>query len=159
MDKISNHISFKEAVRSSTAVRKNIDNTPNDQQLTNMKILAENVFEPLRIWAEKPIYISSFFRSTKLNLVIGGSKTSQHCAEKGAAIDIDADVFGGKSNKELFEHLRDTLEFDTLIWEFGDDDQPAWVHVSYHNDNNRKRILKAYNSESGTKYKTINGKV
>lgn len=157
MDNISSHISYKEAIRSSTAVRKNIDNTPNEQQLINMKLLAENIFEPLRVWANKPIYISSFFRSTKLNLIIGGSKTSQHCAEKGAAIDIDADVFGGKSNKELFKHIIDTLKFDTLIWEFGDDDQPAWVHVSYIDNNNRNRILKASKSESGTEYKIING--
>ncbi len=157
MDRISKHVSYKEAIRSNTAVRKGIDNTPDDDQLINMRLLAEYVFEPLRERANNPIFISSFFRSIELNEVIGGSKTSQHCAEDGAAMDIDADVYGGKSNSELFGFIRDHLDYDTLIWEFGDDEEPAWVHVSFRVEGNRKRILQALKTDSGTKYTTIIG--
>ena len=84
---ISKHISYKEGVYSNTAIRKGIDNTPNDEQLKNMELIAEKVFEPLREWVGGPIKINSFFRSPELNTAIGGSSKSQHC--KGQAIDID----------------------------------------------------------------------
>jgi len=88
---ISKNISHKEGVHSNTAIRRGIDNIPNEEQLSNMKLLAEKVFQPLREWVGKPIKINSFFRSPKLNTAIGGSSKSQHC--KGQAIDID-DTFG-----------------------------------------------------------------
>lgn len=153
MKNISPHISYKEATISQTAIKKGIDNTPNEAQLRNMEALAINVFEPLRIWAGVAIFISSFFRSLLLNFTIGGASKSDHCAlNDAAAIDIDADVYGGKTNKELFVYIRDHLEFDKLIWEFGNDDQPDWVHVSYSIVKNRKIILRAFKTGSGTKY-------
>ena len=125
---ISKHISYKESVYSNTAIRRGIDNTPNDDQLHFMEIIAEEVFEPLRKWVGGPIKINSFFRSPELNTAIGGSRTSQHC--KGQAMDID-DTFGRASNAEMYHWIKDNLDFDQMIWEFGDDDNPNWVHVSY----------------------------
>ena len=147
---ISKHISFKEATISRTATRLNIDNEPNKEQLANMKLVAEKVFEPLRKWVGGPIKINSFFRSPKLNKAIGGSSKSQHC--KGYAIDLD-DTFKHKTNAEMFNWIKDNLNFDQMIWEFGDDNNPNWVHVSYVSEKeNRNRCLKAYKSNGKTAY-------
>ena len=152
--KISDHITYAEAIHSQTAKRKGIDNTPNPNQIEAMKLLAEKVFEPLREWVGGPIKVNSFFRSPDLNTAIGGSKTSQHC--KGQAIDID-DVYGYKTNSDMYHWIKENLSFDQMIWEFGTDTQPNWVHVSYvSEENNRNRCLKAYKDDMGrTKYKTI----
>ena len=150
---ISKHISYNEAVRSNTALRRGIENIPNDDQLHFMEIIAEKIFEPLRVYVGGPIKITSFFRCPELNTAIGGSKTSQHC--KGQAMDID-DVFGYKTNAEMYRYIKENLNFDQLIWEFGDDENPAWVHVSYVSDEkNRNRCLKAYKEDGKTKYKVI----
>ena len=151
--KISDHITYAEAIHSSTAKRRSIDNTPNPTQVETMKLTAEKIFEPLRKWVGGPIKVNSFFRSTELNTAIGGSKTSQHC--KGQAIDID-DVFGHKTNAEMFKWIKGNLNFDQMIWEFGDDNNPDWVHISYVSDeDNRNRCLKAYKQNGKTKYKVI----
>ena len=152
--KISDHITYAEAIHSQTAKRKGIDNTPNPTQVENMKLTAEKIFQPLREWVGGPIKVNSFFRSPELNTAIGGSKTSQHC--KGQAIDID-DVYGYKTNSEMYHWIKENLSFDQMIWEFGTDTQPNWVHVSYvSEENNRNRCLKAYKDDMGrTKYKTI----
>jgi len=150
---ISEHISYKEGVYSITATRRGIDNTPNDEQLNNMELLADKVFEPLRAHVGGPIKINSFFRCPDLNKAIGGSSKSQHC--KGQAIDID-DTFGRMSNAEMYHWIKENLDFDQIIWEFGDDDNPAWVHVSYVSDvSNRNRCLKAYKESGKTKYIVI----
>tara|TARA_B100000900_G_scaffold107767_1_gene89707 strand:+ start:1721 stop:2176 length:456 start_codon:yes stop_codon:yes gene_type:complete len=150
---ISKNISYKEGVYSNTAIRRGIDNVPNEEQLSNMKLLAEKVFQPLREWVGKPIKINSFFRSPELNTAIGGSSKSQHC--KGQAIDID-DTFGYVSNAEMYHWIKENLDFDQMIWEFGDDDNPNWVHVSYVSPKqNRNRCLKAYKENGKTKYKVI----
>ena len=150
---ISKHISYKEATYSRTATRLNIDNKPNEEQLKNMKLIAEEVFEPLRMWVGGPIKINSFFRSPKLNTAIGGSAKSQHC--HGQAIDLD-DTFGRATNAEMFDFIKEHLNFDQMIWEFGNDDNPDWVHVSYVNDeDNRNRCLLAYKENGRTKYKVI----
>ena len=150
---ISEHISYKEGVYSTTATRRGIDNTPNDEQLNNMETIAEKVFEPLREWVGGAIKINSFFRSVKLNKAIGGSSKSQHC--QGQAIDID-DTFGVVANSEMYHYIKENLDFDQLIWEFGDDGNPDWVHVSYVSEfDNRNRCLKAYRDKGKTKYKVI----
>ena len=150
---ISEHISYREGVYSTTATRLGIDNTPNDEQLENMELVAEEVFEPLRAYVGGPIKINSFFRSPKLNTAIGGSSKSQHC--KGQAIDID-DTFGRATNAEMYHWIKENLEFDQMIWEFGDDDNPDWVHVSYvSEEDNRNRCLRAYREGGKTKYKVI----
>ncbi len=150
MERISKHISYKEAIKSNTALRLNIDNTPDEVSLTNMTGVAHNIFEPLRLWVGGPIKINSFYRSPKLNKAIGGSKRSQHC--EGRAIDID-DTFGYKTNAEMFHYIKDNLNFDQMIWEFGDDNNPAWVHVSFDSlDGNRGRLLKAIKENGKSKY-------
>ena len=150
---ISEHISYKEGVYSTTALRRDIDNTPNDEQLKNMETLAEEIFEPLRKYVGGPIKINSFFRSAKLNTAISGSTTSQHC--KGQAMDID-DTFGKATNAEMYHYIKDNLDFDQMIWEFGNDDNPNWVHVSYVSpEKNRKVCLKAYKKNGRTKYMKI----
>jgi zinc D-Ala-D-Ala carboxypeptidase len=150
---ISKHISYKEGVYSATALRRGIDNTPNDEQLNNMELIAEKIFEPLRAYVNGPIKINSFFRSAKLNTAIGGSKTSQHC--KGQAMDID-DTFGKATNAEMYHFIKEHLDFDQMIWEFGNDDNPNWVHVSYVSpEKNRNKCLKAYKENGRTKYKVI----
>ena len=150
---ISKHISYKEGVYSRTATRLNIDNKPNNDQMQNMCLIAEEVFEPLRVWVGGPIKINSFFRSPELNKTIGGSTKSQHC--HGQAIDLD-DTFGRATNAEMYEFIRKYLDFDQMIWEFGDDDNPSWVHVSYvSEDKNRNRCLKAYKENGKTKYAVI----
>jgi len=153
MEKISEHISYKEATFSETATRQNIDNTPSEDQLCIMRTLAENVFEPLRAYVDGPIKINSFFRSMALNRAIGGAKSSQHM--RGEAIDID-DTFGRMSNKDMFVFIKDELDFDQLIWEFGNDENPDWVHVSYVSpENNRRKVLKALKINGKTTYKLM----
>jgi zinc D-Ala-D-Ala carboxypeptidase len=147
MEIISKHITYKEAIRSNTALRLNINNIPNDYEISNMVGIANNVFEPLREYVGGPIKINSMFRSEALNRAIGGSSRSQHC--QGRAIDLD-DTFGHKTNAEMFNYIKNNLNFDQLIWEFGDDTNPDWIHVSFvSNDENRGRVLQA---------KIINGK-
>ena len=153
MDKISDHISYKEATHSNTALRRGIDNIPDVEEIENMKLVAEKVFEPLRKFVGGPIKINSFYRSPELNVAIGGSKNSQHC--KGQAIDLD-DTYGHRTNASMFTYIKNHLDFDQIIWEFGDDDNPDWVHVSYVSpQENRNRCLKAYKHQGKTKYKVI----
>ena len=150
---ISEHISNKESVYSRTATRLGIENTPTEEHRDNMCIVAENVFEPLRSWVGGPIKINSFYRSPELNKAIGGSTKSQHC--QGQAIDLD-DTFGRATNAEMYKFIKEHLDFDQMIWEFGDDDNPDWVHVSYvSEDKNRNRCLKAYKKNNKTKYAVI----
>jgi zinc D-Ala-D-Ala carboxypeptidase len=151
--RISKHISYKEATQSQTATRKGISNDPDAYQLQNMQLLAEKVFEPLREHFGVPIAINSFFRSQKLNKAIGGAAGSQHT--QGRAIDID-DTLGGVSNKQMFDYIKNHLDFDQLIWEFGDNNNPAWVHVSYVSETeNRRRVLKASKKNGKTVYTII----
>lgn len=140
--KISKHITLAEAVKSQTAVRKGIDNMPPPEIIPNMIEVANKCFEPLREWHGKPIGISSFYRSPALNRAVKGSPRSQHC--KGQAIDIDADMFdNGITNKHIYDWLVNNVDFDQIIWEYGTDDNPAWVHISYvSKEKNRRQQLR-----------------
>ena len=134
--KISKHISFKEATHSDYATKYGIKNKPTAEHIKNMELVAEKVFEPLREWVGSPIRVNSFYRSEELNRGIGGSPVSSHLT--GNAIDITS--MGGKTNLEMFHYIKDELDFDQLIWEFGD--EPKWLHVSYKSKkDNRKLIL------------------
>lgn len=151
--KITEHITYAEACHSHTAKKLDIRNIPNEYEMWNMVILATHIFEPLREWVGGAIKINSFFRSKELNKAIGGSERSQHC--EGRAIDID-DVYGHKTNAEMFEYIKENLDYDQLIWEFGDDSNPDWVHISYvDKETNRNRNLKAIRENGGTIYKEI----
>jgi hypothetical protein len=138
MKNISKYITYLEATTSQTATRKGIVNIPGEKELINMQLVGIRVFDVLREYFDIPLRVSSFYRSLLLNNSVGGAKTSQHV--KGQAIDIQAT--GDISNKMIFEYIKDNLDFDQLIWEFGTDKNPAWVHVSYvSKDKNRKQIL------------------
>ena len=149
---LSEHLSLAEVTRSDSAKRRGISNLPTPAHIENFKLLAENVFEPIRKHFGKPIHISSGYRSDALNKAIGGSKTSQHCT--GEAIDIDMDGSAhGITNKMVFDYIKDNLNFDQLIWEFGTASNPDWVHVSYESTGKqRKQILRAVKSGGATSY-------
>lgn len=147
--KLSNHLTLAEMIRSDSAKRLGISNQPTSEHLDNMKELAINVFEPIREHFGVPIYISSGYRSEALNKAVKGSKSSQHC--KGQAMDIDMDGSGLISNKDVFKYIRENLRFSQLIWEFGDSNNPDWVHVSY-DSTNRGQVLKAIKKGNATQY-------
>jgi len=152
MKKISDHITYAEATRTSTGV----ENTPQPHQIKLMEALSINIFEPLRkAMGGKPIRINSFFRSNAVNRMIGGAHkiingkyvaTSQHC--KGMAMDLDG---LSCTNADMFFYILDKLDFDQLIWEKGDKDNPDWIHVSYKGKKNRKNVL-IYNGRSYRNY-------
>ena len=147
---ISKHISYKEATYSQTGVRRNLDNTPDEKQIKCMEEVAENIFEPLRRWVGGPIKVNSFFRGEPVNTAIGGSRTSQHM--KGQGIDID-DTFGHKTNAEMYHYIKDNLDFDQMVWEFGTDENPNWLHVSWVSHRaNRKKLTIAKTVNGRTKY-------
>jgi hypothetical protein len=149
--KISTHLNLAEVTRSDSAKRHGIDNTPTAEHLENFKLLAEKVFEPIRLHFKTPIFISSGYRSQALNAFIKGSASSQHC--KGQAIDIDMDGSkGGVTNKMVFDFIKSRLDFDQLIAEFPENSNPAWVHVSYVKTGNRKQILVAKRISGATRY-------
>ena len=137
MEKISKHISFDEATKSITAIRRGIFNKPSEEVLANMKLVAEKCFEPLREWYGKPITINSFYRSKALNTAVGGSSTSDHV--KGMAIDLDTP--NNAENLKLFNWLKDNVEFTQLIFEYGDESGPDWVHISYNPANLKNQVL------------------
>ena len=155
---LSKNLTLAEVTKSTTAKRLGINNTPDDWVTENLRQVAINVFQPLRSAFGTPIYVSSGYRSAELNTAIGGSTRSQHV--EGRALDLDADVYGGCTNAQIFNWIKENLEFDQLIWEFGDQDNPDWVHVSYVYDGiNRKRCLKACRDDNGkTYYEVIFGK-
>lgn len=147
---LSKNLSLAEVIRSETAKRRGISNMPTDAHIANFKLLAEKVFQPIRDHFGVPIHISSGYRSAALNKAIGGAASSQHCS--GEAIDIDMDGTS-VTNAQIFNYIKDNLEFDQLIWEFGTDSNPDWVHVSYESTGKqRKQILKAIKSGGATKY-------
>ena len=152
--KLSEHLDLSEVIRSESAKRNGISNMPTEVHIANFKLLAEKVFEPIRNHFRCPIHISSGYRSLELNKCIGGAATSQHCS--GEAIDIDMDGSPNNvTNKMIFNYIKDNLEFDQMIWEFGNDSNPDWVHVSYESTGKqRKQVLKAYKESGKTHYKT-----
>jgi len=150
--KLSENLSLSEVIRSESAKRRGIDNMPTPEHLANLKILAEKIFQPIRENFRVPIHISSGYRSRKLNAAISGSATSQHCT--GEALDIDMDGSPhGVTNLDIFNFIKDKLDFDQVINEFPKNGNPDWVHVSYKvKGGNRKQVLKAVKVNNQTKY-------
>jgi len=146
---LSKNLSLAEVMKSATAIKHGIANEPNSQHLTNLKAVATNIFQPCRDYFGKPLAVTSGYRSPELNDLIGGSKRSQH--SKGEALDLDAQVYGGFTNAELFHYIKDNLDFDQLIWEFGNEEEPDWIHCSY-TTNNRGEVLRAYRHNGKTRY-------
>ena len=147
--KLSKNLTLAECLRSQTAKRLGIKNEPHEEWvIEHLQKVAEYIFQPCREHFGVPIYVSSGYRSPDLNRAIGGSKRSQHM--EGRALDLDADVYGGVTNAEIFNYIKENLDFDQMVWEFGEDDNPDWVHVSYVSpETNRKRCLKAERNDSG----------
>jgi hypothetical protein len=162
-EKISEHITLAEAMASSTAERLQIDNNPPDDIKEVMKRTAEAVFEPARNHFGCRIAVTSFFRCDELNAALSkdpkilASKKSQH--RLGEAMDLNAEVFGGLKNSELFTYIRENCEFDQLIWENVDNDpEPEWVHVSFKSSEgakNRKEVLKRFTENGKTRYEKL----
>jgi hypothetical protein len=147
--KLSKNLSLSEVLVSQTAKRLQISNEPTQEHLNNIKTIATKVFQPLRDGLGCSVYVSSGYRSEALNKAIkGSSKTSQHM--KGQALDLDADVYGGVTNKDIFLFIRDNLEFDQLIWEYGTKNSPNWVHVSFVEGENRGKIMRCYGKSQYT---------
>ena len=149
--RLSDNLSLKEVTKSATAIKHGISNEPSIDHLENLKAIAENIFQPIRNHFGVPIAVTSGYRSEELNKRIGGSLTSQH--SKGEALDLDADVYGQVTNKEIFEYILDHIDFDQLIWEIGTDQDPDWVHVSYkRKERNRGEVLKAIRTNGKVRY-------
>lgn len=153
--KLSKNLSLDEVIKSKTAIRWNIDNSPTEDHKVNLVDVANHIFQPLRDHFGKPIIVSSGYRSSALNRVIKGSSSSQHCL--GEALDLDNDGLETPTNKEIFDYIKKNLIFDQLIWEFGDDKKPDWVHVSYVDPSrkgrpNRLQILRARKNSAGKTY-------
>jgi len=139
--KLTTHFALSEFTRSESAKREGLDNTPTAEHLENLKTLCEKVLEPIR---ERygSINISSGYRGKMLNHFIGGSVSSDHCVGRAADIDMD-DSGTGVTNTEIFNYIKDNLDYDQLIWEFGTKEKPDWVHVGYRGKDNRKQTLRA----------------
>jgi hypothetical protein len=147
---LSTHLSLAEVTYSETAKRAGVSNEPTAPHLEAMKKLAEHIFEPIRNHFQKPIKVSSGYRSAALNAITpGSSATSQHC--KGEALDLDQDGMPtGITNKMVFDYIKGNLNFDQLIWEYGTDANPDWVHVSYSaSGTQRKQVLRCKRNAAG----------
>jgi hypothetical protein len=146
--KLSEHLVLSEVTRSDMAKRKGVSNMPTPEHIENFKILAENIFEPIRKHFGVPIMISSGYRSKELNKAIGGATSSQHLL--GQALDLDMDgTPNGVTNKMVFDYIKANLNFDQLINEF----DYSWVHVSYNpSGKQRKQILNAIKVGGKTSY-------
>ncbi len=148
---ISKNFTLAELCNSATAKRFGINNNPDDKVIKNLELLAKNILQPIRDHFDKAIHIVSGYRSPGLNKKVGGASNSQHLI--GQAVDIDNDNTD-ISNAEIFNYIKENIKFDQLIWEFGNDESPDWVHVSY-SAKPRKQILRAYKDGSRTFYKKI----
>ena len=147
---ISKNFTLRELTYSQTAIKNGIPNVPKDPQvLENLTTLCEKVLEPLREGLGCPIKITSGYRSADLNKLVGGAKASQH--NVGQAVDIDLD----QKNAEVFAYIANNLQFDQMIWEFGDESNPDWVHVSYNAAGNRNQLLKAVKIAGKTQYQVM----
>lgn len=152
---LTKNISLIEATKSQTAVRFGIQNIPNELQLLAMRTVAEAVFEPLRAaLGGLPIHISSFFRCPVLNTKLGSTNRSFHV--QGAAMDLDGDVYGHHRNSDIFYYILEHLPFTELIWEYGNQYEPAWVHVAYVPGDPRRMVKRAIRQNGKTKIVPFN---
>ena len=144
--KLSQHFSYQEFIKSQTAARKGIKNEPDDTQLYNMKMVCMNILEPIRTTFERPVIITSGFRSPELCVAIGSSTNSQHA--KGEAADFE---IPGVSNKEVADWIDENLPYDQLILEFfdGKDPNSGWIHCSHKANDNRGQYLVAFKNKQG----------
>ena len=140
------HFSLAELIRSQTAIRRNIDNTPDKTVTDNLQDLCEKVLEPIRDHFKQPVIVTSGYRSPALNKRIGGSGTSQHCF--GMAADF---TVANVSNWDVCQYALKNLNYDQLIFEYG---EAGWIHISYREGDNRNMELSAKKVSGKTKYLT-----
>jgi hypothetical protein len=143
---LSKNLTLEEVTRTNTG----LPNVPGPAEVRALRLVAKMVFQPLRDALGVPIAVTSGYRSTRVNKAVGGSRTSAHT--RGEALDLDAHVLGGTTNRAIFEWLLQNVEFDQLIWEYGDPDEPAWVHVGYRATGNRREVLKVSKLNGKTVY-------
>jgi len=148
---LTNNFTLEELTKSETALRFDLDNEPNDEQLANLVALCECVLQPVRDHFGKGVKVNSGLRTPEVNAKVGGSKTSDHC--KGMAADIE---IPGIANAELAQWITDNLEFRQVILEFYTPGIPdsGWVHVSYNSGDNKKQVLTATKQNGKTVYLT-----
>lgn len=151
---IGKYLTLEECCKSATAIRLGIDNRPNQQQIIALQALATNVYDKVCEKFLLKIPVTSGFRSKALNDAISGSSgSSQHM--RGEAFDLDLDgTMNGVTNAQVFNYIKQHLNFDQLIWEFGTDTNPDWVHVSYDvAGKNRKNVFKGFRANGKVHYK------
>ena len=151
---LSRNFSLQELIKSDTAIRKGIDNNPNADQIEKLKLLCENILQPVRDHFGR-VKVTSGFRSVELCTAIGSSVNSQHA--KAEAADFECI---GVDNAEVFDWIKDNLKYDQMILEFYTPGEPnsGWIHCSWIPEGRRASYLHAYKSEGKTKYKPIIGK-
>ena len=139
--KLTNNFSLKEITQSQTALKNNIDNEPNAEQIENLRQLCKTILQPLREYYQLPIKITSGFRSPELCEIIGSKSTSQHCANECAAADFE---IPGVDNKKVFKHIIDKLPFCQIILEYYDDSDinSGWIHVSWSPNPRGQALIK-----------------
>ena len=150
--KLSSNFSLAELIKSQTATRKGIDNTPSEEHQDHLKSLCTHVLQPVREHFGRVVTVSSGYRSPELCIAIGSKTTSQHA--KGEAADFE--IFG-VSNKELADWIHYNTNYDQLILEYWKESDPnsGWVHCSYSESSNRRQYLRAYKENGKTKYEPV----
>jgi zinc D-Ala-D-Ala carboxypeptidase len=154
--KLTTNFSLAELLNSPTATAKGIKEqfTPSEEVINNLTLLAKNVLQPLRDGIGRPLKITSGFRCERLNVAIGGSRTSEHC--KGMAADIQLIVNGQNLSGLIYNKIIELkLNYTQMIWEFGNSEHPDWIHISYNKANLKKQNLKAVKENGKTKYYPI----
>ena len=149
---LSENFTLQELIYSDTAIRRGIDNKPNDETVENLKILCENILEPVRVHFKAPVVVSSGYRSVAVCEAVGSSAKSQHT--KGQAADFE--IFG-IPNKEVADWIVDNIDYDQCILEFWNENEPnsGWVHCSFNSAGNRKQYLKASKENGKTVYSSM----
>ena len=139
--KLTDNFSLKEMTQSQTALKNNIDNEPNAEQIENLKQLCQTILQPIRDDFQLPIKITSGFRSPELCEIIGSKSTSQHCANECAAADFE---IPGVDNKKVFKHIIENLPYDQIILEYYDesDINSGWIHVSWSPNPRGQALIK-----------------
>jgi zinc D-Ala-D-Ala carboxypeptidase len=146
---LTTNFSLAEMIKSETALRHDMDNTPGETEIENLKRLCEQVLQPVRNHYAKGVKVNSGYRHPEVNAKVGGSKTSDHC--KGQAADIE---IPGVPNAELAQWIAENLTFTQVILEFYTQGVPdsGWVHVSYDPANLKKQTLTAVKKDGKTVY-------
>jgi len=151
---LSRNFSLQELIKSDTAVRLDIDNNPNADQIEKLKLLCENILQPVRDHFGR-VKVTSCYRSVALCQAINSSVNSQHA--KAEAADFEC---LGVDNAELADWIKNNLDYDQLILEYYTPGEPnsGWIHCSYIPEGRRASFLHAFKQDGKTKYKPILGK-